>query len=162
MTRHLPLLAVLLLASCAPTLSGSAAGRIVNVRTGDEGRLTFIGGFRDRATLPGDPDNVTVTVGGRTYSGTYTVLGNGRPNLGVSVGFGTGFGWGGADTVFGRASFGDRPAPTFTRPGNLVARTTPATGDTAQTLTCTFQADANDHGIGSCQDSLGASYTLQF
>ena len=60
MNPTLPALACasLLLASCAPAMLQDAGGRIVNLRSGQEGRLTFVGGFRDRALSPGDPDNL--------------------------------------------------------------------------------------------------------
>ncbi len=169
----LPLLAAVLLASCAPTtmngLSGQGpSGRIVNGKTGQEGRVSFVGGFQDRASLPSDPDNVTVTVGGTVYSGRYTVLGGAAP-LGVSVGIGGSLssGSGNAGSVgglFGGVGFGapHRAQGSVTRPGNLIARTTPSAGAALQTLTCTFEVDNRQHGIGSCQDSAGASYSLQF
>ncbi|WP_407539619.1 hypothetical protein Q0M94_15785 [Deinococcus radiomollis] len=155
------------LASCAPTLIVGVGGRIVNVRTGQEGQITFLGGFRDRASLPTDPDNVTVALGNLTYSGRYTVLGrNGAlGELGLSLNVGTGFS-GTADSIFGNSGFYGSYRPfasdqALTRPGNLIARATTPDGSTA-TLTCTFQTDRSLHGIGSCQDSAGGSYSLQF
>lgn len=161
----LPALACLLLASCAPAMLQDAGGRIVNLRTGQEGRLTFPGGFRDRAPLPGDPDNVTVTLGETVYSGRYTVLGSRRPDLGLSLGFGTAF----DDSFFQGGFFGGgihgsyrQPPPNQTRPGNLIARTAATASAAVKTLACTFEIDSALHGIGTCQDSVGGSYSLQF
>lgn len=160
------------LASCAPTLIVGVGGRIVNVRTGQEGQITFLGGFRDRASLPTDPDNVTVALGNLTYSGRYTVPGrNGSlGNLGVSLNFGTGFTSGYEDSIFGNSgyygNYGGSYRPfasdqALTWPGNLIAKATTSGGVTS-TLTCTFQTDRSLHGIGYCQDSAGGSYSLQF
>ncbi|WP_407571198.1 hypothetical protein [Deinococcus altitudinis] len=168
------LLSCLVLASCAPTLIVGVGGRIVNVRSGQEGVITFLGGFRNRASLATDPDNVTVAIGNAVYSGRYTVLGRDGSlgNLGVSLNFGAGFTSGYDDSIFGNpgfytsGSYGGSYRPfaddqNFTRPGNLIARaTTP--GGAASTLTCTFQTDRSLHGIGTCQDSAGGSYSLQF
>ncbi len=167
MNPTLPALACasLLLASCAPATLPDAGGRIVNLRTGQEGRLTFLGGFRDRASLPGDPDNLRIMLGETVYSGRYTVLGSRRPDLGLSLGFGTGFNSSFfQDGFFGagvRGSYGHAPI-NQTRPGNLIARTAATAGAAVQTLACTFEIDSALHGIGSCQDSVGGSYSLQF
>lgn len=164
----LPLLAAVLLASCAPTTMQGQSGRIVNGKTGQEGRVSFVGGFQDRASLPSDPDNVTVTVGGTVYSGRYTVLGGAAP-LGVSVGIGGSLSSssgnaGSAGGLFGGVGFGTphRGQGSATRPGNLIAKTTPVAGAAVQTLTCTFEVDSRQHGIGTCQDSTGGGYSLQF
>ena len=165
-------LSCLVLASCAPTLIVGVDGRIVNIRTGQEGRITFLGGFRDRASLATDPDNVTVALGDAVYSGRYTVLGrNGSlGNLGVSLNFGSGFTSGYEDSIFGNSGFygnyGGSYRPfaddqNYTRPGNLIAKATTPGGVTS-TLTCTFQTDRSLHGIGNCEDSAGGSYSLQF
>ena len=158
-----------LLASCAPATLQDAGGRIVNLKSGQEGRLTFVGGFRDRASLPGDPDNLKVTLGEAVYSGRYTVLGSRRPDLGLSLGFGTAFNdsffntgggfFGGGGGI--RGSYGPPPL-NQTRPGNLIARTAATAGGAVQTLACTFEIDSALHGIGTCQDSAGGSYSLQF
>lgn len=168
----LPLLSCLVLSACAPALlSGTGTdGRIVNVKSGQEGVVTFLGGFRDRAVRSGDPDNVTASVGGLLYSGKYTVLGYGGPRLGLGLGFGYGnFPNLGGDSLFGPNPYYDagfygsfRPYDDQpTRPGNLIARAASADGSVS-TLTCAFQADRSQHGVGTCQDSAGASYTLQF
>ena len=169
MNPTLPALACasLLLASCAPATLQDAGGRIVNLRSGQEGRLTFLGGFRDRAALPGDPDNLRITLGETVYNGRYTVLGSRRPDLGLSLGFGTAFN----DSLFSdgggffgggiRGSYGHPPL-NQTRPGNLIARTAATAGGAVKTLACTFEIDSALHGIGSCQDSAGGSYSLQF
>ena len=162
------LLACVVMASCAPTLITGVGGRIVNVKSGQEGQITFLGGFRDRAGRSSDPDNVTVSLGDTVYSGRYTVLGSSAPlgNLGLSLSFGGGFTNGYQDSLFGNSGFSGNYRPfadeqSFTRPGNLIAKaTTP--GGAASTLTCTFQTDRSLHGIGSCQDSGGNSYSLQF
>ena len=161
-------LSCLMLAACAPTLIVGVGGRVVNVRTGQEGQITFLGGFRDRASLSTDPDNVTVAIGDAVYSGRYTVLGHNGSlgNPGVSLNFGTRFGNGYEDSIFGKSgfygsyrSFADDQ--NFTRPGNLIARATLPGGATS-TLTCTFQTDCSLHGIGTCQESAGGGYSLQF
>ncbi|WP_425148387.1 hypothetical protein [Deinococcus sp.] len=160
----LPIAAALLLAACAPTLQG-VGGRIVNVKTGQEGQLNFIGGFQERPTLPTDPDNVTVTLGDTVYSGRYTVLG--RPlGAGLTLSYGDSypsaqgpFWYGGSFGTAGASLSAPRDA---TRPANLIAKTSAAKGVPAQTLTCSFQVDDQNHGIGTCQDSAEASYSLQF
>ena len=171
MNPKLPALACasLLLASCTPAMLQDAGGRIVNLRSGQEGRLMFLGGFRDRALSPGDPDNLKVTLGETVYTGRYTVLGSRRPDLGLSVGFGTAFNdsffnTGDGGGFFGggiRGSYGHPPL-NQTRPGNLIARTAATAGGAIKTLACTFEIDSALHGIGSCQDSAGGSYSLQF
>ena len=167
MNPTLPLLtcASLLLASCAPAVLQDAGGRIVSLRSGQEGRLTFVGGFRDRASLPGDPDNLKVTLGETVYNGRYTVLGGSRPDFGLSLGFGTALG----DSFLGGGFFGGglrgsygHPPLNQTRPGNLIARTAATASGAVQTLACTFEIDSALHGIGTCQDSAGGSYSLQF
>jgi hypothetical protein len=177
MKLALPLLAGLFLASCAPATLQGSYGRLVNTKTGQEGRLQFLGGFQDRAILPSDPDNVWLTVGGTVYSGRYTVLGSGSP-LGLSLGIGGSYssgstGGGGAGSngdssgngLFGSGFSGsvgsDRRSEHATRPGNLIAKTTALNG-VIKTLTCTFETDNSKHGIGTCQDSAGGSYSLQF
>ena len=162
-------LAALLLASCAPTTLGGTAGRIVDVRSGQEGTVRFLGGVPGRALLPGDPDNVTVNIGGVAYSGRATVIGEasgphlGSAGLGLSLGFGSSFGPGGGSSG-GFAGVVGSPArgASTVRQGNLVAKATARPDGSAPVLSCTFQVDASDHGIGSCQDSGGASYSLQF
>ena len=169
---RLPLLAAaaLLLAACAPALNGSS-GRIVNLKTGEEGRIAFTGGFVQRAGLPSDPDNVVVSLGQTVYSGRYTVLGSpafGGASLGFSLGYGDGPGWGSGWGSGAFGSFGGQfPAVrNAVRPGNLIARAAgqggSGQGSAVQTLSCTFQTDEGGHGIGSCQDSAGGSYSLQF
>ena len=164
----LPLLASLVLASCAPAAFQGVDGRVVNVRTGQEGRVTFLGGFQDRAVSPGGPANVTVTVGDTVYSGRYTVLGGGGPRLG----FGFGLRFGGAhngysDSLFSNSGLYGTYGPfssegQVTRPGNLIATAAGTGGTPGRTLTCTFQTDWTLHGIGTCQDSAGNNYSLQF
>ncbi|GGR29744.1 hypothetical protein [Deinococcus ruber] len=164
MSRLLPIAAAaFLLAACAPTLQG-AGGRIVNVKTGEEGTVAFIGTFQDRAMLPTDPDNVRLTIGERVFSGRYTVLGSGGANLGFTLGYGDPAFWpsGWQGGPYGSLSGQLPSAANITRPGNLIAKTAPAQGQAVQTLTCTFQIDDQRHGIGNCQDSGGDSYSLQF
>ncbi|WP_424949654.1 hypothetical protein [Deinococcus sp.] len=167
MNLALPMIACMALASCAPALIAGVDGRIVNVKTGQEGKLTFLGGFRDRASLPTDPDNVTLSLGDSVYSGRYTVLGRSGAlgDAGFSLNFGSGFTGGSSDSIFGNTGFYGSywpfaPQPEFTRPGNLIAKS--MTGAVTSTLTCTFQTDRSLHGIGNCQDSAGNTYSLQF
>jgi hypothetical protein len=165
--KFAPLLLVsALIAACAPATLQGVGGRIVNVKTGQEGQVSFLGGFQERPALPSDPDNVKITLGSTVYSGRYTVLGSAAPKLGVSLGFGGGYSSGAVSPAFGGTaafgSLGQRPeGGNQTRPGNLIART-PAQNGAVQTLTCTFQTDSSLHGIGNCQDSAGGSYSLQF
>lgn len=170
--RIAPLLLVsVLVAACAPATLQGVGGRIVNVKTGQEGQVSFLGGFQDRPALPSDPDNVKITLGSTVYSGRYTVLGSAAPRLGLSLGFGGSYSSGTVSPAFGgTAAFGSlnhRPeGDSQTRPGNLIARTAAQNGaaqnGAVQTLTCMFQTDSSLHGIGSCQDSAGGSYSLQF
>ncbi|MFC6748564.1 hypothetical protein [Deinococcus aquaticus] len=69
------------LASCAPALTGPQTGRIVNTRTGQEGTVTFVRGSLN-ARLPDvfAPDNATIVIGERTYTGrTYLLDGVASP-----------------------------------------------------------------------------------
>ncbi|MGI8747160.1 MAG: hypothetical protein ACR2J4_02235 [Deinococcus sp.] len=163
-------LAALLLASCAPTTLGGTAGRIVDVRSGQEGSVRFLGGVPGRPPPPGDPDKVAVNIGGVAYSGRATVIGEasgphpGGAGLGLSLGFGSSFGPGGGSSGGFAGVVGSSPAHgvSTVRQGNLIAKATARPDGSVPVLSCTFQVDAADHGIGSCQDSAGASYTLQF
>lgn len=166
--RLLPLLLAGLLAACAPALSGQPTGRLVNSRTGDEGRVTFTAPLTSRAALPSDPDNVRIVLNGLTYSGRAVVLGDTFPlgfSVGVSAGGSTG-GVGNGGAVLGSSlgvGYGNRPeGGALTRPGNLIVRSTPGVGSRVRTLTCTFQVDRAMHGIGTCQDEAGVAYGLQF
>jgi hypothetical protein len=166
--RPLPLLLAGLLAACAPALPGTPSGRLVNSRTGDEGRVTFTAPLTSRAALPSDPDNVRIVLDGLSYSGRAVVLGDPFP-LGLSVGVSAGGSIGaagGAGTILGSSlglGYDTRPeGGALTRPGNLIVRSAPGVGGRVRTLTCTFQVDRAMHGIGTCQDEAGVTYGLQF
>ncbi|WP_104991004.1 hypothetical protein [Deinococcus sp. NW-56] len=152
-----------LLASCAPTFTAAAPGRVVNAATGQEGTVTFAAGSL-RPSLPtAGPDNVTLSIGGQTYTGRVTVLDGtvaGAPaplTLSVAVGgtAGTGgstFGWG--------ARLGPAPQPQGTlRAGSLIARTA---GPAPRTLACTLTVDDAGRGFGECRDEAGVRYVMQF
>ncbi|MGM9320229.1 hypothetical protein [Deinococcus aquaticus] len=153
------------LASCAPALTGLQTGRIVNTRTGQEGTVTFVRGSLN-ARLPDvfAPDNATIVIGERTYTGrTYLLDGVASPlpaGSSLSVGFGASTGGGNAgDFGFGTRFDTGRPRLAPTRTGNLIAR---VQGDAPGLLTCTLTVDAQERGIGECFDGAGTRYALQF
>lgn len=154
-----------LLASCAPTLTASTVGRIVNASTGEEGTVTFQpGALRTRAGDSFGGNNVTVVIGGQTYAGRAALL-EGVAAAPASAGLNLGIAFGAttsnSNTTSGFGVFvGNSPAPRATlRAGNLIARTA---GATPRTLTCTLQVDEREHGIGECTGNDGTRYVLQF
>ncbi len=163
--KPLALLGVALLASvlgaCAPSVTALQTGRIVNAVTGEEGTVTFRRGtLSPRLGDPFAPDNATIRIGGRTYSGrTYLIGGGALPGgLGFSVAFGAGSGTDGSTFTGGSTRVeGGRPVPAYT--GNLIAR---AEGAPPALLTCTLTVDAQERGVGECFDGAGTRYALQF
>lgn len=157
---------LVLLASCAPTMTGPRVGRIVNGTTGAEGSVSFTRGtLRPRLGDPFAADNAVIQIGGQTYTGRTVVL-DGRPGATLPYGLEFSVGFGGGTNVGTNGFFGwDTHAQTprthqpVTRSGNLIARTASAR---PSTLTCTLLIDADEHGIGDCTGSDGARYTLQF
>lgn len=153
--KHLALLtaAGVLLAACAPFQATERAGRIVNVRTGQEGRISFGAG----ALLPRGA--VNIQIGSAAYAGDYTLL---QPALQTAPRFSAGFGFSnfGGDRRFpwylGFDSAAPRYSETGPRQGSIIARSGNAV------LSCTFQADASDRGSGQCQDGAGVTYAFQF
>jgi hypothetical protein len=151
-----------LLASCAPALNPPVTGRIVNAATGQEGTLTFHpGALRGRTGDPFGGNNTTIQIGGQTYGGRTALLDASttvtvRPNVGVSLGFGTGPY---SDPFWGTQVSTSTQTRTSLRTGNLIARTF---GGTPRTLTCTLQVDDSNHGVGDCTGNDGARYALQF
>ncbi|PTA69485.1 hypothetical protein [Deinococcus arcticus] len=150
-----------LLAACAPTMTAATPGRLVNTQTGEEGTVTFTRGtLSPRLGDPFAPDNATLRIGGRTYTGRTYLIGNGSlpGGLGVSVAFGAS-NTGSAPAAFETATRVDagRPVPALT--GNLIAR---AQGEPPALLTCTLTVDAQERGIGECFDGAGVRYALQF
>lgn len=150
-----------LLAACAPAMTATTPGRIVNAATGEEGTVTFTRGtLSPRLGDPFAPDNATIRIGQRTYTGRTYLIGNGSlpGGLGVSVAFGAS-NTGSAPAAFETATRVDagRPVPAYT--GNLIAR---AQGEPAALLTCTLTVDAQERGIGECFDGAGVRYALQF
>ncbi|MHA0041399.1 hypothetical protein [Deinococcus sp. PEB2-63] len=164
MKPHALLGAILLasaLGACAPAVTAPQTGRIVNAVTGQEGTVTFTRGtLTPRLGDPFAPDNATIRIGGRTYTGrTYLIGGGSLPGgLGFSVAFGASSGTdGSAFTSGGTRVEGGRPVPAYT--GNLIAR---AEGDAPGILTCTLTVDAQERGVGECFDGAGTRYALQF
>ena len=163
--KPLALLGVALLASvlgaCAPSVTALQTGRIVNAVTGEEGTVTFRRGtLSPRLGDPFAPDNATIRIGGRTYSGrTYLIGGGALPGgLGFSVAVGAGSGSDGSAFTGGSTRVeGGRPVPAYT--GNLIAR---AEGAPPALLTCTLTVDAQERGVGECFDGAGTRYALQF
>lgn len=156
---------LLALASCAPTLTGPIAGRIVNGKTGTEGTVSFTRGtLQPRLDGPRAPDNAVIQIGGETYTGR-TMLINvttlvPQSDWGFGLSFGNTsryhdgfFGW---DAGWGRNNFENR---SVTRTGNLIARTT---GPNPLTLTCNLNVDVYEHGVGDCTGSDGTRYAMQF
>lgn len=154
-----------LLASCAPTLTASTIGRIVNASTGQEGTVTFLpGALRTRAGDPFGGNNTTVVIGGQTYGGRAALLDAVTappPRSGVNFGLAFGSGQASSDSVLGWGlALGTPPAPRTTlRTGNLIAKTA---GTSPRTLTCTLQVDESGHGVGDCTGNDGTRYVMQF
>lgn len=153
-----------LLSSCAPTLTASTVGRVVNTSTGEEGSVTFgPGALRARAGDTLGKNNVTVQVGGRSYVGRAALVDTAvtapsRLNFSVGIGFSSGAPTGPALGLETRAGTPRDTSPR-TRAGNLIVRTE---GDDPATLTCTLQVDPTEHGVGDCMGSNGARYVMQF
>ncbi|GAA0519249.1 hypothetical protein [Deinococcus depolymerans] len=149
------------LGACAPAVTAPQTGRIVNAVTGEEGTVTFTRGtLTPHVGDPFAPDNATLRIGGRTYTGRTYLIGNGAlpGGLGFSVAFGASSGSdGSAVTGGGTRVEGGRPVPAYT--GNLIAR---ADSDPPALLTCTLTVDAQERGIGECFDGAGTRYALQF
>lgn len=154
-----------LLASCAPTLTAPTLGRIVNAGTGQEGVVTFqpgtLGNWGGSAR---GGDNVTVQVGGQTYTGRAALLDvttvyPRRPVFDLSLGFGSSFWDPASDWVWGGSLRAPATSRVILRTGNLIAKTA---GPAPRTLTCNLQVDASEHGIGDCTGSDGARYAMQF
>lgn len=157
----LPLLGTGLLASCAPTLNTPVTGRIVNTSTGQEGTITFTRGtLQPRLDGPNAPNNVSISLGGQTYTGRTVIL-----NTSTSTpSWNTRFDWiypsRPWNTTFGLRTGFDLPSQTqLNRTGNLIARTTT---NPPQTMTCNLTIDPYEHGIGDCIDGQGTRYALQF
>ncbi|EYB68329.1 hypothetical protein DEIPH_ctg025orf0204 [Deinococcus phoenicis] len=154
-----------LLASCAPTLTAPTLGGIVNAGTGQEGVVTFQPGTLGASagsTL--GANNVTLQIGGQTYTGRAALLDTAvvfpaRAAFELGFGFGSGAWNPGADWIWG-SRLRTPPTPQATlRTGNLIAKTA---GPVPLTLTCSLQVDASEHGIGDCLGSDGARYAMQF
>ncbi|MBZ9753077.1 hypothetical protein K7W42_19755 [Deinococcus sp. HMF7604] len=150
-----------LLAACAPAVTAAQPGRIVNTQSGAEGTVSFTRGtLSPRLGDPFAPDNATLTIGGRTYTGrTYLIGGGSLPGgLGVSVAFGTSNVSGEPTAVAAQTRVdAGRPVPAYT--GNLIAR---AEGEPPALLTCTLTVDTRERGVGECIDGAGVRYALQF
>ena len=163
MKRLLLSAALLVLTSCAPTLTGPQLGRIINGKTGAEGTVSFERGtLRPLIADPFSPNNARIELGGDVYTGRTQLVaaGGGLPGgwgLSVGVGGGTrsdergGLGW---ET---RLDSPRNVAPSYS--GNLVARTG---GPRVRTLTCTLLVDLQGHGVGECTGEAGTRYAMQF
>ena len=170
----LPLVALGLLASCAPAVTGPQLGRIVSGSTGEEGTVSIVRGtLRPLVADPFAPDNVTIEIGGQTYRGRTQVVG--RSAAGLPAGWGLSVGAHGSTRTgdpalsgSGQAALGwdtrlDSPRPAeVSYSGNLIARTAPAPGARVRTLTCTLTVDARERGFGECTGENGTKYALQF
>lgn len=152
-----------LLASCAPSMTGPVTGRIVNTVTGVEGTVQFTRGtLQPRLEGPNAPENATLQIAGQTYTGRTVLIDNGvitspawRASLNLFGGHNnreSGFGWYTRVGTPGNERL-------VTRTGNLIARTSTAP---TLTLTCTLSVDMNEHGVGDCTGSDGTKYALQF
>jgi hypothetical protein len=154
------------LASCAPAMTGPQLGRIVNSVTGQEGTVSFVRGtLQPRLGDPFAADNVTIRIGGQTYSGRTAILNGGVGGL-LPAGLGLSLSVGGSAAVGenGAVALGTRldtprPGPATVRSGNLIARTA---GASTLTLTCALTVDEAEHGIGECVGNDGVKYALQF
>ncbi len=149
-----------LLGACAPAYNQSRVGRIVNVNTGQEGRITL--GSLGTGNARG---GVVIEFGSRIYNGQYNVL-SGRSNVRSSIGVGAsfggyggyGFGYGSGLGIFGGLGYPQNyQVDDSTRQGNIIAKT--AAG---ATLSCSFVVDNVNNGNGECNDGTGARYAFQF
>ncbi|WP_027459704.1 hypothetical protein [Deinococcus murrayi] len=152
-----------LLAACAPAFTATPPGRVVNAATGQEGTVTFTPGSLRPGLPAAGPDNVTLSIGGQTYTGRVVVLEGALaaapPPLTLSVAVGGTAGAGGTSFGWG-ARLGPAPTPQGTlRTGSLIARTA---GPTSRTLTCTLTVDERERGYGECRDEAGVRYVMQF
>ena len=137
------------LAACAPAhVSEYRTGKIVNVQTGQEGRL-LLGG----RGMVADRNTAAVEFGENVYRGEYNVLtaGTTRQDLTFSGG-----------VVFSNVAppawhVGAHTYASNLRDGSLVVKN--AAG---QVITCRFLVDQNNRGNGECTDGPGARYTIQF
>lgn len=152
MIRLLPLcLGALLLGACTPAFNAAyRSGRVVNVTTGQEGRLVLGGAGTVSGRGP-----ASIEFGDDVYRGEYNVL-SAAGELTLSGGASFGFGDRSALGFFG--DFGPRPrAEAPLRNGNLIVRN--ARG---AVITCDFAVDRFDRGNGNCTDGAGARYSFQF
>lgn len=141
------LASAVVLASCAPALTASQrTGRLVNVASGQEGRITLTG-----ATITGR-GAVRVELGGEALTGEYNVLGgDARFGFGVSVGASSP----GANVLFGNIQASR--VPDGTRSGTIIAKS-----ESGFVLTCDFLVDVENRGNGTCTDARGGRYAFQF
>ncbi|AFZ68320.1 hypothetical protein [Deinococcus peraridilitoris] len=136
------------LAACAPNqVNPNKVGKIVNVTSGEEGRL-LLGGY---GTVAGR-NTARIEFAQNAYQGEYNVLASSDapPRVGVSAG----------------VSFSNVAPPGYffsvgtrasnLRDGSLVVR------NGSQVITCRFVVDHNNNGNGECTDGANARYTIQF
>ncbi len=140
--------ALLAFVSCAPSMNLQyRTGRIVNVTTGQEGRL-LLGGWNNIVGR----NTATAEFPGARYSGEYSILSS--PNRR------------GGTTIFqlnitnGQVTTSTREVPNPDPPlysGNILMR-----DDAGRAISCEVQVDAQSRGIGTCADGQGNRYTVQF
>lgn len=147
-------LGALVLAGCAPAV-GAVPSRIVNLSSGEEGRVTF-----DRRLLTSGSGSVTVQFSNETLSGTYNVLNS--TTYTPSLRFGVGFGFSNGNYDGARTSLSAGYGPAYydanaPRSGNFIVR-----GANNRTIACNFLVDNVGRGNGDCTDGQNVRYTLQF
>ncbi len=152
--RHVPclLLAATLLAACAPGAgSPDRLGRIVNVTSGAEGRLTLGGGG-----VVGGQGRATIAFGQDVYYGEYNVLAPGGQSgvvLGAGIAFGT------RDPFFDTNPWPQAYSVRDSGPrtGSIIVKS-----GSGAVISCTMTVDRQSHGNGTCEDGAGNNYAFQF
>lgn len=152
MTRLLPLcLGALLLGACAPAFNAAyRSGRVVNVTTGQEGRLVLGG-----AGAVAGRGAASIEFGEDVYRGEYNVLSS-TSELTLSGGASFGFGDRSSFGFFGGFAPRSRVEAPL-RSGNLIVRNA-----RNAVISCDFVVDRFDRGNGNCTDGAGARYSFQF
>ena len=140
--------AMLAFVSCAPSMNLQyRTGRIVNVTSGQEGRL-LLGGWNNVVGR----NTATAEFPGNRYSGEYNILSSPNRRGGTTIFQ--------LNIINGQVTTTTREIPNTDPPlysGNIVMR-----NEAGQAISCEVQVDAQSRGIGTCSDSQGNRYTLQF
>lgn len=129
---------------CAPIQTGPITGRIVNVATGAEGRVSILRGSLYNSA---ESDNVQVFIGKQVLTGR-SVL--------IDTGIVTEENWVPRGGLFSAGDWRRRSSQVVSRSGNLIAR------GSGLTLSCRLLVSADEHGTGDCQGSDKNSYLMQF